>query len=353
MQILNRYFSRQIWAGFIGFGIVLGGLAWMVQILLLLKLIIRYGVAVGGFLNLSVYTIPLLASIVAPFSLFITVSFIYNKMIENSEIAICGASGLGPWKIARPAIKVGACVMMLHFALNLWVVPKSQERFNREQWNLRYGLGQMKIREGAFSQLAAKVVIFVEGARQKDISGLILRDGRGADERYISSSVGKLVSAEKGLAIVMGAGGMQFSGKSSKLVGTFDSAHMDLDVGDGEMGGSLRARAMPTGALVKSLGELDKQTARDAAKLVSEAATRFLAPLMNLLFVLIAMAALLKTNMLRRRASYAAAMGVLAMAASETAFMSATASVQLLNGFYLIAGAIAAAIVSLLWILRK
>ncbi|MDR1027024.1 MAG: LptF/LptG family permease [Rickettsiales bacterium] len=353
MKILNRYFSHQVWTGFVGFGLVLGGLAWMVQILLLLKLIIRYGVEVGGFLKLSVYTIPLLASIIAPFSLFITVMFIYNKMLESSEIAICGASGLGPWKIARPAIKIGFIVMIAHFALNLWVVPKSQESFNREQWNLRFGLGHMKIREGAFTQMTDKVVIYVEAAKNKDMSGLILRDGRGRDERYITSEVGKLVSLEKGLAIVMGRGGMQFSGKSSKLVGTFDSAQMDLDIGDETQGSGLRARAVPTGELIKSLGQLSKQTKKNAAKLVSEAATRFLTPIMNLLFVLIAMAALLKTNMLRRRASWAAAMAAAAMAAAETAFMSATASVAILSGFYLILGAQVAAVIVLLWILRK
>jgi len=71
----------------------------MVQILLLMKLIIKYGVNVGGFIEMSVYTVPMLVGVIMPFVVFISVMFVYNKMIEHNEIPVMSACGMSPVRI--------------------------------------------------------------------------------------------------------------------------------------------------------------------------------------------------------------------------------------------------------------
>jgi lipopolysaccharide export system permease protein len=295
----------------------------------------------------------MLVGIIAPFVVFIAVMFTHNRMVENREITVCMASGLSPFAIARPAIVIGAVVMALHVALNQWAVPGSQDRFYSEQWSLRYGLGNLKLKESAFNQLTPGVVIYVERINQKDLSGITMVDRRSSDERIITAENGKLVSTAKGMSIAMGGGGFQTAGKYGVTIGSFDGAEMDMNMSDSGENTSLRARRVGTGRLIGMLGSLKDYSARDRARIVSEAANRFLSPLLDLLFVLIAMVALLKTNILRRRASFSAALGSVAMVGAETAFISISSSVTTLAGLLYLGTGQVVMICVLLWLLRK
>jgi len=353
MKILGGYFSKQVWTAFAGFGLILGGVAWMVQILLLMKLIVKYGVEVGGFMGMSLYTFPMLVGIIMPFVIFISVIFVYNKMAENNEIAVCMANGLSPARIARPAIAIGLVVMAAHFAMNLFVLPKSQDMFYAAQWNLRYGLGHLKLKEATFNKMMDKVVIYVEEINQKDLRGVIMRDGRNQDEKIVSAAHGKLVNTQNGMSIVMGSGGFHVAGKAGVAIGTFDGAQMDMEMDGAEEGGARNARRASTPDLIEMLENLQGYSARNAAKIASEAATRFLTPLMDLVLVLIAVVFLLKTSTLRRRKSRAAAYGSLAMMVAETVFLSASVSSTNVNSLFYIGIGQIALIIGLLWYLRK
>jgi lipopolysaccharide export system permease protein len=354
MKILSKYFSRQIFSSFVGFGVVLAGLAWMIQILLLMKLIVKYGINVGDFIGMSMYTIPLLVSIIIPFVMFISVTFVYNKMISNNEITVCMASGQSPFSIAKPAIIIGAVIMALHLVGNVWVVPKSQDRFYGTQWELRYGLGHLKIREAAFNQMMNNVVVYVERVNKKDIMGLTLRDGRQAGkERIITSEKGKFVNTPKGLTIVTGTGGLQMSGKTGVVIGTFDGAEMDMEMSDSVEAKSSKARRVETSELIAMLGNLDDFSPRQAQKIMAEVATRFLAPPMDLLLVLIALACLLRMSALRRGPSYAALVASFAMIAAEVAFMSLSTSITAPSGILYLAAGELVLILGMFWYLKK
>ena len=326
----------------------------MVQILLLMKLIIKYGVNVGGFIEMSVYTVPMLVGVIMPFVVFISVMFVYNKMIEHNEIPVMSACGMSPVRIARPAVAFALAIMALHYAANLWLVPKTQDMFYSAQWELRYGLGQLKLRKSYFNQMTDGVVIYVEQVNQKDLMGLTMRDGRNpGDEKIMTAEYGKLVNTPNGLSIVMGAGGLQMGGKSGVMIGTFDGAQMDLEMNDASESKSLRARRVSTGELLELMRTLSLYNANQQSKIVSEAAARFLSPLMGPIFVLIAMTCLLKTGMLRRRASFAGFAAAGAMLAAETLFMTVSASAATLSGLYFLGAAQIFLIAALAWYLIK
>lgn len=354
MKVLSRYFSRQIWASFIGFGLILGGLAWMVQILLLMKMIVKYGVDIGGFVVLSLYTLPMLIGIIMPFVVFIAVMFVYNKTIENNEVTVMFASGIPPKMVARPAICFAIVVMIVNFALSLWFVPKTQDRFMGAQWELRYGLGHLKLRESAFNNMVNGVVIYVEKVNQKDLLGLVMRDGRNpGDERFITSEQGKLVNTPNGLSIVMGVGGLQMSGRNEVVIGTFDGAQMDLEMNEANESKSFHARRISTTELILASRLLDGYQPSQRSKIVSELANRFLAPLMGLIFVLVAMAAMLKSSALRRRTSFAGLKAAIMMIAVETMFMLLSAGAATMTALYLLAFGQVLLICGLVWYLWK
>ena len=204
MRILNRYFSKQLVAIFVMLLLVLTGLAWMMQIMSMMKFLLKYGIDFGSFLWLTSLMIPFIASIVVPFVCFIAIVFVYNKFIADNEITVMAASGLSPWQIARPALRLGVLLTVLNLILNIWLVPASQSLFYDTQWNLKYGMAHMKLQEGAFTEISDGLVVYVDRVSGHDLNQVMLSDMRNPDSsNTIFAETGKLVSTVRGLSLVM------------------------------------------------------------------------------------------------------------------------------------------------------
>ncbi len=326
---------RQLVAIFVMLMLVLTGLAWMVQIMSMLKFLLNYGVALGSFIGLTVLMVPFIISIIIPFVTFIAIIFVYNKLISDNEVTVMASVGLSPRQLARPAITLAAILTLVHFVLNIWAVPVSQAKFYSTQWNLRYGLAHMKLQEGAFTPLTDGLVVYVDKVSGHDLSQVMLSDMRDSKSAMtIFAEKGKLVSTTRGLSIVMTNGSLQSRG-NTMTTGTFDTFDMDLNVADRGGDDGFRVRRVPTMHLVKSV--LDAPSARQHKQVLTELCTRFLGPIMNLILAVLCTLILLRTSLLRRRASLAPALAVAAMAVAMGGFMSATNMVNNLTNLGLLA----------------
>lgn len=351
MKILGKYFTRQLVVIFIMLLLVLTGLAWMVQIMSMMKFLLNYGIEFTSFLGLTVLMVPFIVSIIVPFVSFIAVIFVYNKLISDNEITVMAASGLSPAQIARPAIWLAIVITLVHLGLNLWIVPISQAKFYDTQWNLRYGLAHMKLQESAFTELADGLVVYVDKASGHDLSQVMLSDMRDKQAPLtIFAEKGKLVATTRGLSIVMSNGSLQAKGDGI-TTGTFASFDMDLNVADKGGESVFKVRRIPTHTLLKTV--LDSPTAKQHKMVLSELSTRFLGPIMNLILALLCATILLRTSLLRRRASFAPALAVGAMAAVMALFMSASNMVASLTDVGLLALGQIVVLISLLFILYK
>ena len=351
MKILGKYFTRQLVVIFIMLLLVLTGLAWMVQIMSMMKFLLNYGIEFTSFLGLTVLMVPFIVSIIVPFVSFIAVIFVYNKLISDNEITVMAASGLSPAQIARPAIWLAIVITLVHLGLNLWIVPISQAKFYDTQWNLRYGLAHMKLQESAFTELADGLVVYVDKASGHDLSQVMLSDMRDKQAPLtIFAEKGKLVATTRGLSIVMSNGSLQAKGDGI-TTGTFASFDMDLNVADKGGESVFKVRRIPTHTLLKTV--LDSPTAKQHKMVLSELSTRFLGPIMNLILALLCAIILLRTSLLRRRASFAPALAVGAMAAVMALFMSASNMVACLTDVGLLALGQIVVLISLLFILYK
>ena len=331
MTIINRYFSRQLIMAFFMLLAVLTGLAWMVQIMSMMKFLLNYGVNVGSFIGLTSLMIPFIVSIIIPFVTFIAIIFVYNKLISDNEVSVMAASGLSPAQIARPALRLAVVLTVAHLFLNLFIVPASQIEFYSMQWNLRYGLAHLKLKESAFTELSSGLVVYVDKVSGYDLSHVMLSDMRDArSEMTIFAEKGKLVATTRGLSIVMTNGSIQGNGEST-VSGTFDMFDMDLNVAEKNAMTSYRVRSVSTWNLVRDV--FDSPTAKRHRMVLTELATRFLDPIMNLILAALCLAILLRSSLLRRRASFAPAASVAAMAVVMAAFMSATNMMDSITDF--------------------
>jgi lipopolysaccharide export system permease protein len=322
MKILSRYFTKQLAAIFLMLLAVLTGLAWMLQIMSMMKFLITYGVNLGDFMGLTVLMIPFIASIIIPFVSFIATIFIHNKLIGDNEITVMAGVGMSPARIARPALGLAAILAGIHLALNVWVVPSTQARFYDRQWELRYGLAHMKLQESAFTQLSEGLVVYVDKVAGHDMSQLMLSDTRNSrSELTIFAETGKLVSTVRGLSIVMENGSLM-SRDNSLTVGKFETFDMDLNVVDQGEDSSFRARRIRTSDLLRTVAHQDDQ--RHHELFLTEICTRLMMPWMNIILAGLCVLILLKSSLLRRRTSFAPVVAVACMAVTMALFMSAS-----------------------------
>lgn len=335
MKIITRYFSRQLVIVFIMLLAVLTGLAWMVQIMSMMKFLLNYGVNMGSFVGLTSLMIPFIISIIIPFVTFIAIIFVYNKLISDNEVTVMAASGLSPAELARPALRLAVILTIAHLFLNIFIVPASQTEFYSMQWNLRYGLAHLKLKESAFTELSSGLVVYVDKVSGHDLSQVMLSDMRDArSEMTIFSEKGKLVATPRGLSIVMTNGSIQGNGDAT-VTGTFDVFDMDLNVADKGGMSSYRVRSVSTWNLIRDV--FDSPTAKRHRAVLNELSTRLLNPIMNLLLATLCLAILLRSSLLRRRASFAPVMSVVAMAVVMAAFMSGSNMIDSVTDFVVLA----------------
>lgn len=332
--------------------LILTGLAWMMQIMAMMKFLINYGVDFGSFVYLTSLMIPFIVSIIIPFVTFITVIFIYNKMISENEITVMMASGLSPWQIAKPAIRFATALTILHLILNIWIVPSSQTTFYSTQWNLRYGLAHLKLQEGAFTKLANGLVVYVDNVSGDDLKQLMISDmRRDRNEMLVFAERGKLISTIHGLSIVTNNGSLQMFGKNGFTTGTFDNLDMDLNLVENDNDISFRVRRIPTRTLLHTV--FDQDSDRQHKLTLVEICTRFINPFMNLILAIVCTLILLKTSLLRRRASFAPAMAVLSMAAVMALYMSMSNMVSSITDVGLVALGVFVVLFGLIGLLLK
>ena len=330
---------------------VLTGLAWMVQIMSMMKFLLNYGVNVGSFIGLTSLMIPFIISIIIPFVTFIAIIFVYNKLISDNEVSVMAASGLSPAQIGRPALRLAAILTIAHLVLNIFIVPASQIEFYNMQWNLRYGLAHLKLKESAFTELSSGLVVYVDKVSGYDLSHVMLSDMRDPrSEMTIFAEKGKLVATTRGLSIVMTNGSIQGNGDAT-VSGTFDMFDMDLNVAEKNAMTSYRVRSVSTLNLVRDV--FDSPTAKRHRTVLTELATRFLDPIMNLILAALCLAILLRSSLLRRRASFAPVMAVVSMAVVMAAFMTATNMMDSVTDLVVLAGTLVILLICVLGALYR
>ena len=273
-------------------------------------------------------------------------------MISENEITVMAASGLSPWQLGKPAIKLAVILTILHFILSIWIVPFTQTKFYSTQWNLRYGLAHLKLQESAFTKLADGLIVYVDNVSGQDLNQVMLSDMRDKkNEILMFAECGKLVSTSHGLSIVTDNGSLQMHGQNGFTTGTFDAFDMDLNLVDSDADVAFRVRRISTNDLLYGL--MDQDDILRHKRTLVELCTRFINPFMNLILTIVCVLILLKTSLLRRRASFAPAAAVLSMAAIMALYMSVSNMVSSITDFGLVAVGVFVVLFSLIGLLMK
>jgi lipopolysaccharide export system permease protein len=211
MTGITRYLVRQIALALTLVAVALTVTIWLSQSLRFIDTIINHGLPLDLSLWFLALMLPSLATLVLPTALFLAVTFVYYKLILDSELVVLRASGLSHLTLVRPAIIVGTVTMVMCYALTLYLLPASYRAFKDLQYTIRNSYAQVLLQAGVFTDLGSGLTLYVR-ARDADgsLRGLLVHDTRNPEKPVTYTAAhGLLYAGATGPQIVMENGSYQ------------------------------------------------------------------------------------------------------------------------------------------------
>ena len=232
MTRLDRYVLRNLLFGMIMVTFGLSSVVWLTQSLRFVDLIVNRGLPAETMLRLTLLVVPGLMGIVLPIALFTVVVFTYSRLINDRELVVMRAAGLGPMDIARPALILAGLIVVVGYALTTYLSPRANQVFGEMQWDIRYAPDYVMIQEGEFTRVANGVTAYVrERNREGRLFGILVHDGRQANRPItFMAEQGALVKTETGARVLMINGSRQERepGTNAFSMLYFDAYTLDL-----------------------------------------------------------------------------------------------------------------------------
>jgi len=233
LSSFGAYVLRQLALGTVLVAACLTAVVWLAHSLRFVDMIVNRGLPMTTLFELTVLMIPTLMIYVLPIAMFSVVMFTYGRLIGDRELVVMSAAGRSWRELAQPALVLAAVVVLIDYALSIYVMPKANQRFGELQWELRYDADAILIREGEFTEVADAITAYVRERRPNgSLTGLLVHDERDpAKPVTLMAERGALVKTGDGARVVMLKGSRQEWDRNREAYSIlyFDAYAFDLD----------------------------------------------------------------------------------------------------------------------------
>ena len=202
---LDRYIFRQLLIGLVVITLGLVALTWMTQSLRFIQLIIQHGLSPVVFLHLTGLLLPSFFAVILPITVFVIILFVYSRLASDRELTVMRAAGCSDYAIARPALLLAALIMIICWALNVWLVPSSLRNFSRYEFEVRNKIAAFLLEPGVFTPIEPHVTVYVQRRTPAGVlHGIMIYDSRdkGATSTILARS-GRLVRGANGPMVLL------------------------------------------------------------------------------------------------------------------------------------------------------
>ena len=303
MKILNVYIFKQIFIGFLLVCFSLLAMLWLTQSLRFVEMVTRQGLPVYLFAEMTSLLMPRIFNILSPVAAFVTVLFVYNRLIADRELVVMQSAGISPWQNSKAAVFLGILMALFNVFVMNWGIPWSESKFRDLEWRVKNNLTQMVFREGEFTSLKNGITVFIDKHEDDgSVSGIFVSDESNPNLKVtLTAEKGRIIQTEKGPRILFINGVRQEMNTKDYKFSTLSFSRYSAEFNNIES----RKKKNQT-VREKSVFEL-LQSGRDNTlddhtqrKNIVEGNRRVLYPLYNLLFALLACVGLLVGNFNRR-----------------------------------------------------
>jgi lipopolysaccharide export system permease protein len=232
-MLLRRYLTRQLLFSTLVIATALTMIIWLTQSLRLLDLVISGGAPLNMFGTMLLLTVPRFFELILPIALAISIVFLFNKLITDSELIVMQACGLSPWQLLKAVLFLGVAIGVVVLLLGGWGTPKANKELDRMRDLAKSGFSLNLLRPGVFNTLGDDMTIYLsERNGLDDLRGLLIHfSPADKPSETIWAKRGGMLSTDDDKPIVIVYDGMrqQFNTKTNRVESLrFESYRVDL-----------------------------------------------------------------------------------------------------------------------------
>jgi lipopolysaccharide export system permease protein len=297
MKLLQRYIFSQALSPAVLSLSALALLALLTQSLQTLDLIVENRQSAATFFYITILALPQLIGIILPFAVFMAAIYALNRMTNDSELVVAKATGVSPWSMGTPIIRLGVYALILHMIINLVLQPLSFRQMRSQILMVKTDIASQMVQAGRFVTPAPDLTVYArEVLPEGELRDVLIHDGRDPEAKSThTAKTGRLQRSTNSTSLILFNGAVQTPVEGGGLdVIDFETYQLDLsDVV--ALDNVLRLKSSD-----KFLHELlrpdprDYITPKSRREMAAEGHARLAAPLWNLALVLIALAFILR-----------------------------------------------------------
>lgn len=298
MSRFDRYLLSQLLALFGFFALVLVAVYWVNRAVGLFDQLIGDGQSALVFLEFSLLTLPNAIRLVLPIAAFAATAYVTNRLMQESELVVMQATGFSMFRLARPVVYFGLCVLVMHAVLSNVLVPASQRMLSERSAEISENITARFLNAGQFMHPSKGITLYIrEITPTGELLDLFLSDERSATSRAIHSArKAFLVRGEVAPKLVMVDGSTQTLNRADGRMSVTRFSDFTLDLAglvQGSETGRIALSALPTRVLLEAPPEALAATEATRAQFLEEGHTRLAGPLMSVAAPLLGFAALM------------------------------------------------------------
>src|SRR5581483_3456972 len=162
MRLLERYLFRQLLGPTLFAAAALTGVAMLTSSLSALDVLVTERQSPLIFAEVTLLATPQIVSMILPLAVFVAALVALNRLHTEQEIVICFAGGMSRWRVASPAIRLGALIAIAALVLNLLLQPLCFRQLRQTIEAVRADIAATLIKPGQFTHPAPGLTVYAQ-----------------------------------------------------------------------------------------------------------------------------------------------------------------------------------------------
>ena len=297
MKIFDFYLLKNLALATVFIAVTLAVVIFLTQSLKFLELVINSGASSYSFFVLTMLALPRFFEVILPLAVMAATVFIYNRMTMDSEIVVMRATGASPLSLARPALILAMVVTVLLWSITMWASPKSLSSMKQMRQMIKSQFSALLFRDNVFNSVIPGLTVYMrERTPNGEMHGLMIHDSRAQNRNpsTILARRGVILATEDGHQVLVYDGSRQEYDPKHNVLHRLNFERYTIDLPDSAP--VRRHWKKPSERTIFELMNPDMSNKRDLENLRNfniEIHRRIAAPLLAIVYTLIALNALL------------------------------------------------------------